>query len=642
MEDEHSLDRFVDNGVNMAMVQRTVAYAFDHEDPQALLAWAQKVLPQGFADVLDHPDPAVNARAAYWFARTLWNATPLPSNGFLPKPLPAPDRKAPCPCGSGALYSGCCARLRDAEPPEPEAVWFVLATTRSDVYWLRAEKAGQLPAVGALSIAAIWHELERWQPLRKFAEARLATRQGCTAEDVGSLLDWLCDAYDNLHQTARKKLRLLTRLAEDETPEIRALANRRLAILWMDAGEDDAAWAAVREVQRDESDSFEAAMFEVTTLIWTKEWKRASERAAYWHDHFRDKDEVPEEGLNGLAALAEDPQRAFEDSSVEEDAPPELLALLDWIDRNVDRPLPRLRWRALEGAEDDPTLRDAYQPVTGRNQRTFEEEWQAASGTEKPFSTQLFSGLEVECWGRRDEWVDWLRGHTQALDSITILDDLAILLDFARDQIGRRNRWRDALLARGLGIIEKHWPPNRKGTLPWVLEANRPALRLLASFIENGTDDWEDGRTESTIRLYLRLNPNDNHGFRCHLVDQLLTVERDAEALACAERFPNDMFAETRYGAVLALYRLGRLEEAEACLGKALDRLPLVPKYLLRDHVAKPTFGKQGMTIGGKEQAWRYRDEMRDVWMRTDGVLAWLAQRTEDLSTRGREGKARS
>lgn len=628
--DEGALDSSV-NVRNVTMVQLTVANAFDREDPQALLKWAQRALPVGFADVLDHPDPAVNARAAYWFARALWDATPLASNSFLPKPLPAPERNAPCPCGSGALHSACCVRLQNSDPPSPEDVWSILATTQSDAYWLRAEKAGQLPIFGALCIAAAWHDSERWQPLRKFAEARLATCQDCTPKDVGFLLDWLCDAYDNLHRTPRKKLALLTRFAEDEAPAVRAVANRRLATIWMDAGEEHAAQAAALEVQRDEPESFETALFEVTMLIGAKEWERASERAAHWRAHFHDRDDATEDGLDLLGALAKDSQRTFEVLSVR-DAPPEVLALLDWIDRNADRPLPRLRWKALEDAADDATLRDAYQPVTGRNRRKFEDEWRTASGMEKPFGIQPFSGFEDECWDRRDAWVDWLRGHTQALDSMTILDDLATLLDSARHQIGVRNHWRDALLERGLAIIEKHWPPERAGKLPWVLEANRPALRLLAAFIDNGADDWEDGRTESAIRLYLRLNPNDNHGVRCHLVDQLVTVGRDAEALACAERYPNDMFAETRYGAVLALYRLGRLDEAEAHLAEALADLPLVSKYLLRDRVARPKSGEHGMTLGGEEQAWYYRDDMRDVWMKTDGALEWLAQRSKKRS----------
>ena len=622
-------DDGLDTKAVLPIVQLVVANAFEHEDPQRLLQWAQKVLPVGFADVFNHSDPALNARASYWLARSLWNATPLASSGFRPRPLPEPEPTEPCPCGSGDLHSACCLPWWDPEPRTPEDIWPILVTTQSDAYWLRAEKAGRLPVIGALYVAERWHEFERWQPLRKLAERRLSAPRGCTLEDVECLLDWLCDAYDNLHRTPRKKLALLARFAEHETPTIRALANRRRAIIWMDAGDEDAAQAAVLEVQRDEPNSLETALFEVTMLVGAKKWKQAAELAAHWRVRFEDNDDVSEQGLDALDALAKDPQRVLEDLSVK-DAPPELAALLDWIDRNVDRPLPRLRWKALAATEDDATLRDAYEPVVGRNRRLFEEEWQSVSGMEKPFSTRPFSGVEGECWKRREEWVDWLRGHTQALDSMTILDDLAILLDIARHQLGIRNRWRDALLARGLAIIEKHWPPHRTGKLPWLLEANRPALRLLASFIDNGAADWEDGRTESAIGLYLRLNPNDNHGVRCHLVDRLLTVGRDAEALACAERYPEDMFAETRYGATLALYRLGRLDEADAHLDEALADLPLVSKYLVRDRIAQPrkSDAAAGMTIGGEEQAWYYREDMRDVWVNSSGALEWLARRS--------------
>lgn len=620
-----------DASANIALVQQVVGHAFDHEDPQALLEWAPRLLPQAFPGVLRHPDPAANARAAYWLARAVWNATPLASNGFLPKPLPEPEPEAPCPCGTGDPYSACCLPLRSPDPPEPDSLWAVLATCRSDAYWLRAEAAGELPAIGLLCIAESCHEYERWRPLRKLAEARLSSQRDCAPADIVCLIDWLSDAYDNLLRTPRKKLASLRQFAEHEAPAVRAAANRRLAAALFDLGDQDASEQAQRAARRAEPNSVATALFEVTMLAGRGEWRRGAERAAHWHGRLRDRADASEEGLDALRALAKDPQRMFEDARVE-DAPPELLALLRWIDRNADRPLPHLRWQALRAA-DDETLRDAYQPATSRSGRLLEEQWQAASGMQKPFSTQPFSGAEPECWQRPGEWIDWLRRHTQALDSLTILDDLAMLLEVAETQLGARNRWRDAVLARGLRTVEKHWPPERTGRLPWVVEANRPPLRLLASFINDrmGTDDepgdWEDGRLEDAIRLYLRLNPNDNHGTRCPLVDRLLAVGRDAEALACAEGYPRGMFAETRYGAVLALYRLRRLEEADARLGQALADLPLVARYLVASRVSRPKSGSHGMAIGGKEQAWCYRDAMRAVWTSTDGALDWLRQR---------------
>jgi hypothetical protein len=47
-------------------------------------------------------------------------------------------------------------------------------------------------------------------------------------------------------------------------------------------------------------------------------------------------------------------------------------------------------------------------------------------------------------------------------------------------------------------------------------------------------------------------------------------------------------------------------------------------KYLLRVRVKKPHFHEHGVSIGGEDQAWLYRDSMRDVWVGEPGVLDWL------------------
>ena len=331
--------------------------------------------------------------------------------------------------------------------------------------------------------------------------------------------------------------------------------------------------------------------------------------------------------LRRIDALAEDPDRLFEDMEVL-GAPPEVLALLDWIDRNIDRPLPRLRWRALAAAEDGEALQGAYQPAIGRSWRLLEEEWLAVSRMRKPSGTQRFSGVEAASWERSEEWIDWLLRHTHALDSVAILDDLAILLAAAQRQIGGRdNRWHKSVLKRGARIVVKHWLPGRKGKLPWLLEANRPTLRLLASYIEEVIEGWEDKLAEPAIRLYLRLNPDDEHELRRLLVNRLLDVGRDTEALASTECYPDDSFAETRYGEVLALYRLNKQDEAEQRLGQALADLPLVAKYLVPDRIRRPR--NNSAEAGGRRQAWQYREEMRGVWVRTEGALDWLSRQVK-------------
>lgn len=622
-------------------LQRTIiAYLADHEDVQAALRWGREVLPVAFEDVFSHPDPEMNARAAYWVVWKFWNAMPLASNGFQPKPLPEPRQDGPCPCGSGDTYATCCLWMRSENEPRPEHLWPALVETRSDAYWLSAEKAGELPNFGVLSVAARYRDAERWLPLRKLVEARLAVPSRCADDaDIGYLIEWLCDSYDALHTTSRKKLALLRRFAKHETPAVRGCANRRLATVMLDAGDKPAAWAAAEAAREAQPESPETALFEMTMLVGEGDMKGASERARYWQHRLADADDIPDSFFDTLEAFAENPSRAFEDALVE-DAPLPLRKLLDWIDENTERPLPRLRWRALSGGargaspshekpmkdiDDDERLRHAHVPVVARNHRRLEEEWLDVSGMEKPFSTNSFSAADEECWRHSDEWVGWLGKHPRALDSLTILDDLAILLAAAHEHLGMaRNRWVKSVLARGVAILAKHWPPERTGKLPWVLEGNRPALRLLASYIEERMDDWEEDNLEPAMNLYLRLNPNDNHGFRAPLVNHLLTEGRDADALACADGYPDDMFAETRYGAVLALYRLGRLAEAETRLAEAKADLPRVLRYLVRTHIRRPKLRDLAVTIGGDDQAWLYREEMRAVWTRTDGAIEWL------------------
>ena len=84
------------------------------------------------------------------------------------------------------------------------------------------------------------------------------------------------------------------------------------------------------------------------------------------------------------------------------------------------------------------------------------------------------------------------------------------------------------------------------------------------------------------------------------------------------------MLAETRYGHVLALYRLGDIEGAAQRLDSAVEHMPLVKDYLVKSRVAKPRISCERVQIGGKDQAWIYREDMRDCWVETQGCLEWL------------------
>jgi hypothetical protein len=95
-------------------------------------------------------------------------------------------------------------------------------------------------------------------------------------------------------------------------------------------------------------------------------------------------------------------------------------------------------------------------------------------------------------------------------------------------------------------------------------------------------------------------------------------------ALALAEQYPGDLNPDIRYGRVLALYRLERHKEAKDALIDAVAKLPKIPHFLTAKKIRKPKLEPFGTLIGGDDQAWCYREEMRAVWVTTRGALEWL------------------
>ena len=168
-------------------------------------------------------------------------------------------------------------------------------------------------------------------------------------------------------------------------------------------------------------------------------------------------------------------------------------------------------------------------------------------------------------------------------------------------------------------------PVEEAATLPWLISDNRPALRTLARAVSLSDQGASAAGRRRLINWYLDINPNDNHGLRAVAIDELLIEGHDQSALDLIDRYPDDrQHAELIYGGVLALYRLNRKGEALTRLLKAGERLPLVFEYLLKEKVRKPKLREGRIAIGGKDQAWLYRESMRDTWLNTEGMTEWL------------------
>jgi len=122
----------------------------------------------------------------------------------------------------------------------------------------------------------------------------------------------------------------------------------------------------------------------------------------------------------------------------------------------------------------------------------------------------------------------------------------------------------------------------------------------------------------------LRVNPDDSHGFPTLVADARLRAGANEGVIALEEQYPGDMFPEVAFGRVLALYRLQRLDDAGQALADARRRLPKIARALTAKQLARPKVDDGRVNLGGDDQAWLYREAMRDMWLATPGALEWL------------------
>ena len=584
-------------------------------DPDAYLAWARDALPT-LAPALFEAHDEPNDKIACWLARRLWDVMPVETNGFEPVPMPRPEPEATCPCGSGRTFKACSDFTIDM-PILADSLWPALAESKPPSHWLRLARNGALPDEALMYIAEWFAEAGHWQQnldllLPKVRAGSLSTDHSLHA------MDKLCQSYRELERP-KDEGALLRRFASHDDAPVRCTANRRLATILHEEGHRDRAWRHFEAAAADSTADDPATGLQELVLLTTEgRMGDAEDRAAYWLAHLTGEGVEHDDPMLQLIQGFEDDAQYGRDEYFRWILPLDLRELVDAIEDAVERRLSTPAWRRMRGTGDDELLRDAHVPAPSSRIGKLERQW-FELGRDGPFEPDADDMPDLAAR------VLWLRAHPEASDSFEILADLAELLETLEFALGgRQNRWYGAVLQRGADMVERGWPDDRAGTVPWVVGDNRPALSLLADYIEL-LDERDDG-FEDLMTLYLRLNPNDNHGCRTDLIDLLLRGGRNDEALELGERYPTDMFASTRYGRALALYRLGRMDEATEAIGAAVVDLPLVLKHLLRNQIKQPAPDEYGMVIGGEYQAWLYRDAMRDTWMAEPGVKDWLKQ----------------
>ena len=619
--------------------------ALEGVDDAAFLDWARAAIPSLAPAMLEDCPPQDIDREAFWIGVAIWNAAPSPANHYQPSPLPKPRRNDACPCGSGLKYKRCCQRLRPVPDFPPLVFWPVIAEVCPKTEIDRMISDPRFPVDGIGLMAECFFDNGDYPQVIRMLEPPLAGGAERIRNEHAHWIDMLCDAYDEQYRTPRKKFALLEAMTKHRLKFFQGEAWQRLCTIRIDEGDFDGAREAFAAAMRAEPDSPSLSILELTLLGAFGEIEQARRRARFWLQKWeRHEDELPEL-VATLRRAVSDPMSALQLSIARATGDDRIERLEQWFSVSLERPA--IGWDTEACGKLDLFADDGEKPAwADREAVTLMpppaldaalRAWREVAEIDKPFATSLDSMGYDSLWEDADEdaWLTALESHPEAIDHLDILDDLVLLLrehPLAGLVYGIDDMI-PPLLLRARRIVQAS-PVGEGRILPWGFMDNRPGLRLLAQLVLHYQDSGALAEAVDLIQWLLEYNPEDNQGFRAMLINHYLQDGNYAGALELAQRYARDILVDINYGRALALFALGRREEADTALGKAVGRSPLVAQYLGRARVARPEFHGAGISVGGPDEAWLYRDEMRATWNNTRGAINWLKQTAGNMDRR--------
>lgn len=614
----------------------TVAMATQQSGP--FLAWLSENLPDYLppGSPLER-DPDLRRAFAFAFGRKIWNAMPLPRRGFLAEPIGEPGRNDPCPCGSGRKFKHCCARAPSLGAIEARTLWPFVLQALSGPMRTAALQSPHLPREAVLQRAAdeieAGHADAAVQLLEPMFDDPIRREDDLAAWG----LDLLCDAYDARGRAKRRKRALLQRAASrPQRSALRSAACQRLACIHMDEGRPEQSWDAFRQAQQDDPGNPALGALEVQLLIGEGRQDHARERARFFLAQMRRRGEdLDPKTLRFYEELAADPGRALSDV-IFEMGQGAGRRLADWLDRVGTRPLPAYEVVPAHDGDDAPE----GEPGAGcvllgpPGLADLEALWPVVFPLDKPISIHPIPHADADAWeaATEDRWTKVLERYPEAFDSIDLLDDLAtaVMTHPDADHSSVRDRLLRPLLTRSVAILERALAetPHAPGALRlrWLVGENRPALRALFRLHEGAVVAGRDEEARRLAERLLELNPDDNHGTRYWLASALLKASEPEACLRIVQAYPDDAAPEIRFNAALAHFLLGHARSATESLLAAHRATPRVTHYLLERRVTRPKLHEYGVTLGGDDRGWLYREDMRPTWVATPGALDWASK----------------
>jgi len=163
--------------------------------------------------------------------------------------------------------------------------------------------------------------------------------------------------------------------------------------------------------------------------------------------------------------------------------------------------------------------------------------------------------------------------------------------------------------------------------LEWGWIENRPFLRAYDGL---GLAYLEKKEVEKALSIFnnlLALNPNDNQGVRDLIVECNFALNRPEKVLRVCDKYPDDAMAHMSYGRPLALFQLGKKDEAEKAMKDAIKYLPLVAEELIKTKHKKPEGMMNGyITMGGPDEAYDYWKRVGKYWGDTEGAIDFVKE----------------
>ena len=610
-------------------------------EPAEFLKWFQFSMPNlapQLASALSETDGGTGSMI-YSLGRSLWNAMPQPSNGYRPRRLPKPDRNGRCPCGSGRKFKQCCAQL---EPPDE--IFDSLNLLR---YVLDYESKAGLKKINArlMDPEAVADVAQQWSRAGEFERALILLEPlfdaGAKLPKQSELLvDVLFDVWPPDCKPQRR-WRLAERLSASANPRVACIALHRCIVMLAEKGSMGDAWEMFHDGLRRFPDDVNFAGLEITLLLTENRLDDAKRRAEFWSHQLKRKGPEYDAYAERLVAMADSSEDHDSLSHLRNESP-----LIDSFARLF---------------QDIPIEMDGYQPHTAEVDEpivltpssklaAIERLWAENVGGSKPSLIELESDHEPLSI---DQMIYLVEKDPYLVHSFDVLDDISESLEASLDawpEFGLLlvlvlQRAETLLFSIITGKVPEKWVtaetwrealPTLVREVPWGFLENRPALRLMARHIHH-LKYGSVGRSEHWLpraTVLLKINPNDNHGYRDLVSSELLSLGQADAALNVLDQYPEDAMGAMRMNRVLALFVLKRHEEAERCLRDGGSQLREIRKAITHKRYAKPrNMRDYSITIGGRDEAWLYRQDMHSTWDEA-GAIEWLKQQPIARQTR--------